>query len=179
MPFTEQTKIGVKRKAHFSCCLCNSLYVEVHHIIPESEGGSDKEENAAPLCPSCHETYGANPDKRKFIRERRDFWYEICSTRFTGDSNRLEKISDLLEKTVSKEDLDKSINEIKHLLEDIKNSPTKNNETKKRDVSQITGMLGVTPLGGVSIGRQCKNCGTTIGLYIGDQGKCPQCGTPW
>jgi len=42
--------------------------VEVHHIISQEEGGSDREENAAPLCPSCHETYGANPQKRKFIK---------------------------------------------------------------------------------------------------------------
>src|SRR5262249_22533251 len=32
----------------------------------------------APLCPSCHDTYGGNPDKRKWIREMRDFWWEFC-----------------------------------------------------------------------------------------------------
>jgi 5-methylcytosine-specific restriction endonuclease McrA len=52
--------------------------VEVHHIIPQEEGGSDREENAAPLCLSCHETYGASSQKREFIREARDLWYEIC-----------------------------------------------------------------------------------------------------
>jgi HNH endonuclease len=29
-------------------------YLEVHHIVPLSEGGDDTLENAAALCPSCH-----------------------------------------------------------------------------------------------------------------------------
>jgi len=70
--------------------------VEVHHIIPESEGGSDTEENAAPLCPSCHETYGANPQKRKFIREARDIWYEICENKLTPEKKWLDEIKQLL-----------------------------------------------------------------------------------
>ena len=68
MPFSEALKLSMKRRAHFSCCLCHTLGVEVHHIVPRADGGSDDEDNAAPLCPTCHETYGANPIKRKFIR---------------------------------------------------------------------------------------------------------------
>ena len=67
--FTELLKLSVKKRAHFSCCLCHSLGVEVHHIIPQENDGPDTEDNAAPLCPSCHEIYGANRQKRKFIRE--------------------------------------------------------------------------------------------------------------
>jgi hypothetical protein len=44
----------------------------------------DELENAAPLCPSCHETYGANPTKRKFLREARDLWYEILCDPLRG-----------------------------------------------------------------------------------------------
>ena len=73
--FSESTKVAVRRKAHLRCCLCHDIGVEVHHILPQAEGGSDNPENAAPLCPSCHEKYGANPTKRKFIREARDVWY--------------------------------------------------------------------------------------------------------
>jgi 5-methylcytosine-specific restriction endonuclease McrA len=29
-------------------------YLEVHHVVPLSEGGDDTLENAAALCPSCH-----------------------------------------------------------------------------------------------------------------------------
>jgi 5-methylcytosine-specific restriction endonuclease McrA len=53
MAFTETLKLTVKRKAHFSCCLCHSLGVEVHHIVPQAEGGPDTEDNAAPLCRRC------------------------------------------------------------------------------------------------------------------------------
>jgi hypothetical protein len=49
MAFTETLKLTVKRKAHFSCCLCHSLGVEVHHIVPQAEGGPDTEDHAAPF----------------------------------------------------------------------------------------------------------------------------------
>src|SRR2546428_12819990 len=104
MSFAENLKLKVKRRAHFACCLCHALGVEVHHIIPQEEGGPDIEENAAPLCPSCHEAYGANPQKRKFIREARDLWYEICHKRYASDPDRLEEIKRLLQNTVSYED---------------------------------------------------------------------------
>ncbi|OGT72989.1 MAG: hypothetical protein A2W76_02805 [Gammaproteobacteria bacterium RIFCSPLOWO2_12_47_11] len=105
MAFSESLKLEIKRKAHFTCCLCKAVGIEIHHIIPQEEGGSDAEDNAAPLCPSCHETYGANPQKRKFIREARDFWYEICEKRYASDSDRFDEIKGLLEHTVSYDDL--------------------------------------------------------------------------
>src|SRR5207237_3514603 len=107
MAFTEALKLKVRKKAHLSCCLCKAIGVEVHHIIPQEEGGPDIEENAAPLCPSCHETYGANPQKRKFIREARDFWYEHCATRFRADDEQLAMIVQRLQDLVTKDDLDR------------------------------------------------------------------------
>jgi HNH endonuclease len=71
--------------------------VEVHHIIPQEEGGADTEENAAPLCPTCHDIWGGNPQKRKSIREMRDLWYEICEKRFATDPQRLDELKRLLE----------------------------------------------------------------------------------
>jgi len=41
----------------------------------------DNLDNAAPLCGSCHDLFGRNPDKRKQIREMRDFWWEVCEKR--------------------------------------------------------------------------------------------------
>ena len=64
--------------------MCHDLVVHIHHIVPQAEGGSDTEDNAAPLCPSCHDKFGANPQKRKLIREMRDHWYEICEERYTA-----------------------------------------------------------------------------------------------
>lgn len=109
MAFTEALKPEVKKRAHFQCCLCHTLGVEIHHIVPQAEGGPDTEDNAAPLCPSCHETYGANPQKRKCIREVRDFWYEICAQRYASDKYLLNRIATQVENAVSKEDLAEAI----------------------------------------------------------------------
>lgn len=107
MAFSEPLKAKIRRKSHHQCCLCKAIGVEVHHIIPQEEGGPDTEENAAPLCPSCHETYGANPQKRKFLREARDLWYEICEKRYASDADRLARIEDRITSTISYEDLDR------------------------------------------------------------------------
>lgn len=79
MPFPEPLKLEVRRKANFRCCCCRQFYVEIHHIIPQFQGGKDDADNAAPLCPSCHMVYGNNPDFRKTIRDARDLWYELCA----------------------------------------------------------------------------------------------------
>jgi 5-methylcytosine-specific restriction endonuclease McrA len=73
MSFSEKTKIEVKEKAAFRCCRCQSVSVQVHHIIPEEAGGADTIDNAAPLCPSCHNAFGGNPEKRKEIKQMRDW----------------------------------------------------------------------------------------------------------
>jgi len=85
MSFTESLKVIIRRKCHNKCCLCEQLGVEIHHIISQKENGSDTEENAAPLCPTCHELYGDNPKKRKLIRERRDLWYELCDKKYKNE----------------------------------------------------------------------------------------------
>ena len=80
MAFLESVKQSVKEKANFTCCWCNDRQqkVEIHHIVPQAEGGSDEEINAAPLCSNCHTSYGGNPELRKEIRSRRDAWYKRC-----------------------------------------------------------------------------------------------------
>ncbi len=92
MPFSEKIKFKVKKLSHQTCCVCKSIGIEIHHITPQSENGSDELNNAAPLCPSCHEIYGQNPTKRKFIRESRDIWYEICEKRFQIPATELAEI---------------------------------------------------------------------------------------
>lgn len=76
MGFSEKTKEQVKKRAFYRCVICQHPFVEVHHIIPQSEGGLDTEDNAAPLCARCHDLYGGNPEKRKQIKQMRDHWYE-------------------------------------------------------------------------------------------------------
>lgn len=119
MAFSENLKERVRRRAHLCCCLCKSVGVEVHHITPQVEGGIDVEDNAAPLCPSCHETYGANPTKRKLIREARDLWFEICERRYSSDQGLLQGLRELLETRVSAEDFERFQSNVLSRLETI------------------------------------------------------------
>ena len=100
--------------------MCKALGIEIHHIIPQAENGPDVLENGAPLCPSCHETYGANPTKRKLIREARDLWYEICQTRYAPDHSLLREVKDAVANTASKEDVSGLRVEIKSVLAQLK-----------------------------------------------------------
>lgn len=115
MAFSESVKRKVRRRSHMRCCLCHELGVEVHHITAQAENGGDSEGNAAPLCPSCHEKYGANPTKRKFIREVRDFWYERCSEQETGN-RALSEVQATLSKVATKNDIQALGEEIRQLL---------------------------------------------------------------
>jgi hypothetical protein len=49
--------------------------------------------------------YGANPTKRKFIREARDFWYERCQRDVPLPMEELRAISAALERVATKDDL--------------------------------------------------------------------------
>jgi predicted Zn-ribbon and HTH transcriptional regulator len=155
--------------------MCRALGVEVHHITPEAENGSNTEENAAPLCPSCHETYGVNPVKRKLIQQSRDLWYEICEKRYASDPDRLDKIGELLRDVATKDDLDLAVEKMTELLRSVAAREGTTLKARAMELSTFGPMLAP----GIGMNRQCKKCGTFIGLYIGDQGKCPQCGTPW
>jgi len=96
MPFSEKVKLEIKKKALQRCCICHNIGIEIHHIIPQSEKGPNTIENGAPLCPSCHETYGDNPKKRKFIKETRDIWYQICAERYGPNNERFNKLEETL-----------------------------------------------------------------------------------
>lgn len=76
MSFPEAIRIEAKKRSAFRCCIDQRPFVEVHHIIPSSEGGPDTIDNAAPLCAACHDLFGGNPEKRKQIRQMRDHWWE-------------------------------------------------------------------------------------------------------
>jgi hypothetical protein len=59
--------------------------MQLHHIIPESEGGPDTISNCIPLCLLCHAEVGSynplHPIGRKFsedeLRRHRDVWFEF------------------------------------------------------------------------------------------------------
>ncbi len=61
MPFSQDLRSRLLLWCDRHCCLCKKpcgQNVEVHHIIAESEGGSNEEDNAIPLCFNCHGEVG-------------------------------------------------------------------------------------------------------------------------
>jgi hypothetical protein len=64
------------------CELCGSggpfmgrdgyLFLEVHHLVPLSAGGSDTVSNVAAICPNCHRACHLAPDRRKLTRLLKD-----------------------------------------------------------------------------------------------------------
>jgi HNH endonuclease len=80
MDFPESVKLEAKRRAHYQCVICRrSAFLHVHHITPQGEDGPADLDNAAPLCVECHDLYGNDRAKRKWVREARDFWWEFCA----------------------------------------------------------------------------------------------------
>ena len=96
MPFSEALKNHVRRMAAFQCCRCRETGVDIHHIIPQAAGGSDDIDNSAPLCQNCHDRYGANPEKRKEIRQMRDWWYEVVQEKYRGDQSAIERVNETI-----------------------------------------------------------------------------------
>ncbi len=83
MAFSEKIINRVKEMADFMCCRCKHISFEVHHIIPEKNGGPNTLENAAPLCPNCHTDFGDNRIKRKEITQMRDLWYKRVKEKYS------------------------------------------------------------------------------------------------
>ena len=49
------TRKAVYARDGYLCALCGSVqYLQVHHVIPRSQGGSDFPENLITLCSKCH-----------------------------------------------------------------------------------------------------------------------------
>ena len=87
MGFDAAVKTKVMLWSDRHCCLCKNVCgvnIEVHHIVPESEGGSNDIDNALPLCFNCHSEVHrynrsapiGNKYKAKELKIRRDQVYE-------------------------------------------------------------------------------------------------------
>ena len=177
MAFNVQQKLTVKQRAYFMCCLCHHPYVEVHHIIPEAEGGLDSEDNAAPLCPNCHETSGSNPTKRKFIKQARDNWYETCEKRYSPSPKRLDKIANQLEQVASKEDLNNAVDDMLALFRDIVANPRTSPVEATDELADVTRNMSVVLIRG----HRCYRCGYTWKLESKPSMVCPnpKCHSPY
>lgn len=89
MPFPLKVKEDALVNSARRCCLCREfagVATNVHHIIPEADGGPDTLENAIVLCLKCHADVGhynpRHPIGNKYspteLRRHRDEWWRIC-----------------------------------------------------------------------------------------------------
>lgn len=88
MPFPQSVREQALVAAARYCCVCHrykGVKVEVHHIVPEAEGGTNDTENAIALCFDCHADAGHynpnHPRGTKFspdeLRRHRDGWHAM------------------------------------------------------------------------------------------------------
>ena len=92
MGFSKKIKNDVLVACSRHCAICKVFqgpHIEVHHIVPESEGGAHTFDNAIPLCYKCHGEVRAYNDKHpkgnKYsydeLRRHRDICYEKYSNK--------------------------------------------------------------------------------------------------
>lgn len=177
MPFSEQIKVRVKESAAFRCCRCQHIGVDVHHILPQKDGGPDDIENAAPLCQSCHDQFGDNPSKRKEITQMRDWWYSRVKEKYQGGDWTLLSTIDAKLAAIqegqgrSGTDLDELKIALKQLSLETIDAVTP--ETANDVASGIAG--GIT----LNSEWKCPKCGRSIavGVLVGGPPKCPTDGS--
>jgi uncharacterized Zn finger protein (UPF0148 family) len=159
MGFNEKIKLEAKKMANFRCCMCRALIVDVHHLLPQKDGGDDSLQNAATLCGACHRTYGNNPDHRKTIKDMRDHWHAICEQQNknfpTDKTSMLEKI----------DRLDNNIGDIKLTLANY----------FKEAASQIE---KAQSLENISTVTHAVSSGSGFDIFEELGGVCPECGYP-
>jgi len=89
MSFSGPVKEEALVRSRRCCCVCHEfagLFVNVHHVIPESQKGSSDLDNAIVLCLRCHGEaghYNSNhPIGNKYSSDElirhRDEWWEWC-----------------------------------------------------------------------------------------------------
>ena len=191
MVFSDKIKVEAKSKSYYMCCLCRELkFLEVHHIIPQKENGSDALDNAVALCADCHGTYDGNPQKRKYLREMRDFWYEHCERTFSvknlehlkNASIVLEQIHEHHEQRIK--DFESKINTLnetvtdlsmkqQELISTLQNTPPKDKPDLFAQIGSVSASLSGTQqvlshLVHTSAGNKCNKCGYENSLYTTD-----------
>src|SRR6266545_127260 len=74
--------------SHRHCSLCHKpagVKIEIHHIVPRSDRGTDTEENGMPLCFDCHAEVHYEPNHprgrritQSELRRHKAQWFAIC-----------------------------------------------------------------------------------------------------
>lgn len=171
MGFNDKIREKVKQRSHFKCCLCHEHWAtEVHHIIPKKEGGKNDEENAAPLCATCHDLFGGNPEKRKFIKQARNFWYSFCEKRSSQDFEPILKAFERFNKDVAtKEDVQNVVRQLDVRIQKIIEQPISTSEQLQKISDETAAFSYATS----PIWHVCRSCGYPYDIHTHKM--CPQC----
>ena len=55
-PLDETIRLKILERDRNKCVVCDGLrHLEIHHVVPRSEGGGDNRENLITLCRKCHD----------------------------------------------------------------------------------------------------------------------------
>lgn len=174
MPFPQSVKDQAKGQAAFRCCRCGEIGVEVHHIVPQSEGGANTIDNAAPLCPNCHTSFGGNAEKRGEIRAMRDRWYLTAQEKWPTENPESARLNDLL-LDVQRENAE-AIDELRQELARLAQEAKQAAPGRLGEIANQT--IQATRLGpSVYANVKCYRCGAQVGLLSGSDA-CPECGNP-
>lgn len=182
MVFSENIKKEVREKSAFQCCICQSVIPDVHHIIPQEEGGSDTIDNAAPLCPNCHRQLGNNPDHRKVIIQARDWWYKVCEKRFSNDSETFEMIREIHKMLQNVQLTNTELDDLKKILKDM-NDKNIDNLTDKTKFVTASKVVKASTCSQEEFDDDftycffCKKCGYQYFGWHHRSEKCPDCGS--
>ena len=173
MPFSEKLKLKVKQKAAFRCCRCQNIGIDVHHIIPIKDGGTDDIDNAAPLCQNCHDQFGDNPTKRKEIIQMRYWWYKRCEQKYSNKNYDELRLLEGIDKKL--EDIRKGqsdISDLKMMLKQLTNKFI-DNITPEVVYTAASGIVNASTASSENLRNSYRPL-PSAKLYV-----CNDCGTPY
>jgi len=73
LAFSKELKKQVRKEQKGVCADCGEKpkKLEIHHIIPQSMGGSDTRDNAVGLCPNCHQEWDEKAKEGVFFKKKK------------------------------------------------------------------------------------------------------------
>jgi 5-methylcytosine-specific restriction endonuclease McrA len=73
LAFSRRLKEEIRKKQDNVCASCGKKVkkLQIHHIIPQSMGGPDTEDNAVGLCPNCHQEWDERAKEGKFFKKKK------------------------------------------------------------------------------------------------------------
>ena len=70
LDLSKRTTAKLIKRLNLKCCICgwNEASLDIHHIVPRKEGGSDNHNNLTAICPNHHRlAHAGKIDRSKFV----------------------------------------------------------------------------------------------------------------